>query len=387
VLRPATAIDRRRFLGLGLALAAGAAVPSSWPAGPEPRPRLRQLGIAIGSLAPGPDNAITDVAGVAVGHVTLEQDEVRTGVTAVLPRPDDWIRQPVFAADFALNGNGEMTGVGSVRRTGRLAAPILLTDTASVGAVYDAALGYLLEMDPGLVADALRPEPVVAETWAAFLSDPGAFPVRPEHVVQALRGARAGSVPEGSVGGGTGMRAYEFKAGIGTASRLVPCGQRTFTLGVLVQANHGRRPQLVVDGVPVGRQIPDLLPTRGAQSRSMLAVLATDAPLVPGQLRRLCKRVGLGMARTGAVSTHGSGDLFLAFSTAPAAANGRRQSLVVLDDGHLTPLYQGVVEAVEEAILNALTAARTVVGREGNAIHALPLDRLVEIMRHYGRLK
>ena len=211
--------------------------------------------------------------------------------------------------------------------------------------------------------------------------------MRSEHVLQALRQARNGPVAEGCVGGGTGMRAFGFKAGIGTASRVAPCGETTGTVGVLVQANFGRRPQLRVDGVPVGRELPDLLPERGGGNKSLLGIIATDAPLLPIQLRQLCKRAALGMARTGGISTPGSGDLFLAFSTAQRITRAPVESLGMLPNAALSGLYQGVVEAVEEAILNALTTAYTMVGRDDNTIHALPLDRLVEVMRHYGRLK
>jgi D-aminopeptidase len=401
----AVQVNRRRFLGMGLA--AGAA--SLLGCGPQllqggslqgiphlaGRVRLRQLGIRIGELETGGFNAVTDVPGIRVGHVTLIQGEgplqvgqgpVRTGVTAILPPSDQanpLTRQPLHAADFTLNGNGELTGVGPVRRTGLLAAPILFTNTSSVGAVYDGAMGHMLEADPDLFRLPWQPEPVVGETWADFLNDTAGGHVKAEHAVGAISAAQGGPVAEGSVGGGTGMRSYSFKAGIGTASRLVPCGAGTFTVGVLVQANHGRRRQLVIDGVPVGRLIPELKPERGIKTKSLLIAVVTDAPLLPVQLRRLCKRAALGMARTGAISTHGSGDLFIAFSTASQAD----RQVKILRDRHITGMHQGVVEATEEAILNALCAAETMVGRDGNTIHALPLDRLVEIMRDYGRIK
>ena len=393
----ALTLPRRQFLKLGL----GAALLGYLPARgqtmlPAGRARLRELGIAIGSLTPGPYNAITDVPGVRVGQVTLIAGEgplvigkgpVRTGVTAILPHDGLLSREPVLAADFTLNGNGELTGVGPLRRSGWLGAPILFTDTGSVGAAYDAALGYMLERDPEVLSGVLRPEPVVGETWADFLHDSAGRHLHAEQVRQAIEGAQSGPVAEGCTGGGTGMRAYEFKAGTGTASRQVECGDQHYTVGVLVQANHGRRPQLLVDGVPVGREIADLLPERPDHPKSMLAVVATDAPLVPLQLRELAKRVGLGAARTGSISTQSSGDLFLAFSTACRRNSAPVQSLAVLDDGQITRLYQGVVEATEEAILNSLTAAQTMSGRDGRIIHALPLDRLAEVMRRYGRLK
>ena len=226
---------------------------------------------------------------------------VCTGVTAIVPRtPSTELRsRPAFAADFTLNGNGELMGVGSMRRTGLLAGPVLFTNTSSVGAVYDGAVEWMLARDPDLFKSDLQPAPIVGETWAAFLHDEVGRHVRPEHAIAALDAARGGPVAEGCVGGGTGMRAYSFKAGIGTASRKIPCGDQVYTVGVLVQANFGRRPQLRVDGVPVGREITDLMPARGGKSKSMIAAVATDAPLIPIQLQRVCKRVALGMARTG----------------------------------------------------------------------------------------
>lgn len=394
-------MDRRTFLGTGLGAALMPMLGWGSRVGAVPverRVRLRELGIFIGDMSPGQNNAITDVVGVKVGHVTLVRGEgalvvgegpVRTGVTAILPHGGDLSRFPVFAADFTLNGNGELTGMGVVRRSGLLGAPVLFTNTSSVGAVYDGAMGWMLQRNPDLFKTGLRPEPVVGETWAKFLHDTTGRHVRPEHAVQALDTASGGPVAEGCVGGGTGMRAYSFKAGIGTASRQVPCDDQVYTVGVLVQANFGRRPQLLVDGVPVGREITELLPESG-KTKSMLAVVATDAPLIPSQLQRVCKRVALGMARTGAISTSGSGDLVLAFT------NGNRlrtddvpaaHSVGMLGDGYLSTLYKGVVEATEEAILNSLTMAETMVGRDGKTIHALPLERLVEVMRAHGRLK
>ncbi len=369
-------MERRTFLGLGLGAVAWPALGRAAPVRPQ-RARLRELGIVIGELATGSHNAITDVAGVEVGHLTLIEDggPVCTGVTAIVPRT------PAFAADFTLNGNGELMGVGSMRRTGLLAGPVLFTNTSSVGAVYDGAVEWMLARDPDLFKSDLQPAPIVGETWAAFLHDEVGRHVQPADALAALDAAGGGPVAEGCVGGGTGMRAYGFKAGIGTASRQIPCDDQLYTVGVLVQANFGRRPQLRVDGVPVGRQITDLMPVRGGKSKSMLAAVATDAPLLPIQLQRVGKRVALGMARTGAISTHGSGDLALAFSTASP------QAVDALADRWISGVFQGVVEATEEAILNALTTAYTTTGRDGNTIHALPLDHLLEIMRAYGRLK
>ena len=433
-------MDRRRFLHTGLGLAGLVLVGGEGPnpaaaatteTSPPPRPRIRDLGIEIGSLPTGDLNAITDVSGVAVGHTTIINGHgplqvghgpVRTGVTAILPHDGDLSREHLYAADFTLNGNGELTGLGPIRRSGLLAAPIFFTNTSSVGAVYDAALEQMLGTDPELFSILPRPEPVVGETWADFLNDTGGRHVRAEHVEAAVKNARGGAVVEGCVGGGTGMRAYGFKAGIGTASRLVAAGGAGYSVGVIVQANHGRRHQLLIDGVPLGREIPDLTPEPGATpessplpsgdvgeagvegaagggggiGNSLLVAIATDAPLLPIQLQRLCKRATIGMARTGDISHHGSGDLFLAFSTAqriPAERSGGSAAIAVergidlASDRHITQLHQAVVEATEEAILNALTTAYTMTGRDGNTIHALPLDRLVEVMRQHGRIK
>ncbi len=405
-------LSRRRFLGLGLTAAAlpaaapGLASTAASPvAAPRPavRPRLRDLGIVIGDLPAGAENALTDVPGVRVGHATLIHGQgplvvgrgpVRTGVTAILPRPELPWRRPVFAADLTINGNGELTGLGPVRRTGVLAAPVLLTDTGSVGRAYDGAVGWALAQDPGAFDAPFRPDPVVGETWAGFLHDTAGRHLGPAHVARALAGAAGGPVAEGSVGGGTGMRAFQFKAGIGTASRRIavgPGGAGEYTVGVLVQANFGRRPQLRVKGVPVGRLLADRLPERGgrppsdvAPGNSLLMVVATDAPLIPVQLQRLCKRALVGMARTGGISTHGSGDLAIAFSTGNDPAPAAEGSLQILHYSHMSRLFAGVVEAAEEAILNALTAAGTMVGRDGNTIHGLPLEEFVEVMERYG---
>ncbi len=413
-------MKRRHFLRTGLA-AASAPILGGMPfevgqvmavtAGVGERPRLRDLGIAIGSLPTARYNAITDVPGVLVGHATIIRGDgplvagegpVRTGVTVILPRADDVSRHPVRAADWTLNGNGELTGLGPVRRQGLLGSPIYFTDTGCIGTVYDAAMGHLLESNPQVFSQLFRPEPVVGETWAGFLNDTAGRHVGITEVRAALAAAERdgnGVVAEGSVGGGTGMRAYGFKAGIGTSSRVVTCAPdgedgearaRQYTVGVLVQANHGRRHQLTVQGVPVGTEIPDLLPTPGtaAGGHSLLIAIATDAPLLPIQLQRLCKRAALGMARTGGISTHGSGDLSIAFSTATTeSANAGIIKGEMLHFSQITSLHQAVVEATEEAILNALTAAHTMVGRDDNRIFALPLDRFVDAMRRHGRLK
>ena len=407
-------LSRRRFLGLGLGTLALSSVSSSClsavspqaASGTEqlPRQRLRALGISIGELPTGSFNAMTDVAGVHVGHATrihgegplvVGQGPVRSGVTAILPRSAENWRQPVWAADWILNGNGELTGTGPVRRSGKLAAPILLTDTGSVGSVYDGALAWMLDQDPTCLDTLPISTPVVGETWANTLHDTGGRHIGTAEVAQAITSATSGVVPEGCVGGGTGMRAFRFKAGIGTASRRVDVESSAYHVGVLVQANFGGRAHLRVDGVPVGKQITDLTPRYGAEpvpdsatvpppGNSLLVVIATDAPLLPNQLQRLCKRAALGAARTGAIATHGSGDLLLAFSTAPIVDAGRATR--ALHFGHLSGLYQGVVESTQEAILNSLTMATTMTGRDDNTIYALPLDRLVQIMRDHGRL-
>lgn len=400
-------LSRRRFLGLGLTVAALPALacgppPAGRRRGGNGRARLRELGVAIGDLPTGEHNAITDVPGVRVGHATLVrgdgplvvgQGPVRTGVTAILPRPALPWQRPVYAADLTINGNGELTGLGPVRRTGLLGGPILLTDTGSVGRAHDGAIAWALALDPDAFAGAARPDPVVGETWADALNDSAGRHVGRAEVAAALTTAAEGPVAEGSVGGGTGMRAFQFKAGIGTSSRRVELrGGGAYGVGVLVQANFGSRPQLTVQGVPVGRQIRDLLPEYGAPGtvspgNSLLVVIATDAPLLPPQLAGLCRRAALGMARTGGISSHGSGDLALAFSTGNDAAPPGSGQLRVLHYRHITPLYQGVVEATEEAILNSLTAAETMVGRDGHRIHALPLDRFVGVMERYRRLR
>lgn len=402
-------LSRRRFLGLSLtaaalpALACAPGTTASRSRGAGERARLRDLGIVIGDLPTGPYNAITDVPGVRVGHTTLirgygplviGQGPVRTGVTAILPRPDWPWRRPVFAADLTINGNGEFTGLGPVRRTGILGGPILLTDTGSVGRVHDGGVQWALARDAEAFDGPVRPDPVVGETWAGYLNDTMGRHVGSVEVARALTSAAAGPVAEGCVGGGTGMRAFQFKAGIGTSSRLVLAEEEnsddTWRVGVLVQANLGSRHNLMINGVPVGIEIVDLLPEVGTPSEvapgnSLLIVIATDAPLLPVQLQRLCLRSVIGMGRTGVVSTQGSGDLAIAFSTGNEVGPAAAESLQVVNG--MSALHAGVVEATEEAILNSLTAATTMEGQDGNKIHALPLDRLTDVMRRFGRLR
>ncbi len=360
--------------------------------------RARALGIPFEFGTPGRYDAITDVPGVEVGHVTLvEGDRVRTGVTAVLPRGRGKAGlDQCFAGAFSLNGNGEMTGIAWLEESGLLEGPVLITNTNSVGVVRDAVIDYARKHWPSAEgwADALWSLPVVAETWDGHLNDIYGMHVRSEHAFQAIDGARPGPVAEGNIGGGTGMICYEFKGGIGTASRVLPPGDGGYTLGVLVQANFGRRHQLLVAGVPVGRELrDDLVYTHAgasdtAESGSIIIVVATDAPLLPNQLKRLARRAALGLARTGSVAGNGSGDLFVAFSTAnPRAGDAKGTvSLTMLPNDRMGALFEATVGATEEAILNALVAARTMTGIEGHRVVALPHDRVREILRRHGRL-
>ncbi len=372
--------------------------------------RTRDLGIAIGLGSPGPLNAITDVAGVRVGHATIiegdgplvvGQGPVRTGVTVVVPRgPDDW-HEPVFAGCHRLNGNGELTGLEWVRESGKLTTPIAITNTHSVGVVRDALVAASIgDADPNAASWSL---PVVGETYDGLLNDINGFHVRPEHLRAALDTATGGLVTEGNVGGGTGMVCHEFKGGIGTASRVVSDDRGGHTVGVLVQANYGKRAWLRVDGVPVGAEIGiDQIPSPYSQVRrtaavppgsgSIIIVVATDAPLLPYQLERLAQRAGLGLARAGGTGGHTSGDLFIAFATGnrlPTEDEDHPQLLTydvrTVGDIVIDALFDATIEATEEAIINALVAAETMVGRDGMTAHALPHDRLLEVMARYGR--
>ncbi len=357
-------------------------------------PRARDLGLPFTGET-GPHNAVTDVPGVEVGYTTLVEGNgalevgvgpVRTGVTAVLPRGR--VNDPVFAGVHVLNGNGEMTGAAWVRESGFLEGPVLLTNTHSVGTVRDAAIRWSLTRG---YAPQPWQLPVVAETYDGFLNDIDGFHVKDSHVFAALDDARTGPVAEGNVGGGTGMGLFGFKGGTGTASRRVDA----YTVGVLVQANFGSREDLLVCGVLVGQEITDLLPTYGhsekaaLKSGSIIAVVATDAPLLPHQLERLAGRVPLGIARTGGVGENDSGDLFIAFSTANAEVYGASEAYTAtaLPNEALSSLFRATVQATEEAILNALVAAETMTGRGGNTRFALPHDRLRDVMRRYNRLR
>jgi L-aminopeptidase/D-esterase-like protein len=340
---------------------------------------------------PGPLNAITDVAGVAVGHTTLIRGDgplvvgtgpVRTGVTAILPRGRG-NHAPVFAGCFALNGNGEMTGTAWIDEAGVLEGPILLTNTHSVGVARDAVIQW--QVRHGRAAgEEWWSLPVVAETWDGWLNDLNGFHVQPPDVFHALDTAENGPVPEGNVGGGTGMICHEFKGGIGTASRVTAAG---YTVGVLVQANYGLRHQLRIAGAPVGVEITEGT-FRQTETGSILVIVATDAPLAPHQLKRLARRPPLALGRMGSTSGDSSGDLFLAFSTAntvPTTA-GHPGTLQLLPSDDLTPLFTAVVDATEEAIVNALVAAETMTGRDGHTALALPHDRLRAVLKKYGRL-
>ena len=361
------------------------------------RPRARELGIQIGVLATGANNAITDVPGVAVGHVTLirgngplvvGEGPVRTGVTAILPHQDDIYLRQVYAAGEILNGNGEMTGLAWVNERGLLEVPIVLTNTLSVGDAYSGVVEYQKKLGTSRV-----PLPVVGECYDGGLNDIAGRHVKPEHVVEAIEKARSGPVGEGSVGAGTGMRAYGFKAGIGTASRVLSRDDGGYTVGALVNANCGRTNMLIVDGVPVGRDLA-ANPEPGRDG-SIIIVIGTDAPLLPRQLRRLCIRAGHGVSRTGTVSRTSSGDFAIAFSTANRFESSRTrgaESPVVdqvqtLADRHLTPLFQAVIETAEEAVLNAMCVAEPMTGRDGRKMPALPTDRVLTALQKAGRVK
>lgn len=353
-------------------------------------PRARDLGIPFDFGTPGPYNAITDVAGVEVGHVTLvEGAHVRTGVTAVLPRgKGDPARRPAFAGHFSLNGNGEMTGLPWVEEAGVLDGPVLVTNTNSVGVVRDAVIAYANRRWPvagdGWTVWSL---PVVAETWDGGLNDIYGMHVKAEHAFQAIDRASGGAVAEGNVGGGTGMVCFEWKCGIGTSSRVLPAGRGGYTVGVLVQANFGARYQARVAGVPVGEELGGGTRGRG-DTGSIIVVVATDAPLLPHQLKRLARRAALGLARTGSVAGNGSGDLFVAFSTANPDA-GAAEGVVrleMLPNDRMDPLFEATVGATEEAIVNALVAGRTMTGHDGKTVPSIDHARLQESLRRHGRL-
>jgi D-aminopeptidase len=365
---------------------------------PEPllaqaKPRARELGVPFEGT-PGPANAITDVGGVEVGQTTLISGEgklvvgkgpVRTGVTAVLPRGKESNKDAVFAGWFSQNGNGEMTGTTWVEESGFLEGPLLVTNTHSVGVVRDAAIAWRVKQGGADASGYWWSLPVVAETWDGYLNDINGFHVKPEHVFSALSAASSGVVAEGNAGGGTGMVCYEFKGGIGTSSRRLSSRQGEHTVGVLVQCNCGRRSQLTVAGVPVGREIPGKV--YGEDTGSIIIVVATDAPLLPHQLKRLARRATMGLARTGATSGNGSGDIFIAFSTANAGVWSAKEaaSVTIVPNDAMDALFEATVQATEEAIVNAMVAAETMTGADGHRVEHLPHDRLQTALKKYNR--
>ena len=344
---------------------------------------------------PGPLDAITDVKGVEVGHTTLISGDgplkvgvgpVRTGVTAVFPRGKNSTDQ-VFAGWFTLNGNGEMTGTTWLEESGFLDGPVMITNTHSVGVVRDAVIAWRVKHGPPDEEGYWWSLPVVAETWDGYLNDVNGFHVKPEDAFHALDSARGGAVEEGNVGGGTGMICNEFKGGIGTASRVLEAKYGGYTVGVLVQCNYGRRSQLRIAGVPVGQEIPEHT-VWNDDVGSIIVVVSTDAPVIPTQLKRIAKRVSLGLGRDGSYSGDGSGDIFIAFSTANAGAGGSKglHNLTMLPNDRLDPIFLATVQATEEAVINAMVAAETMTGANNRTVIALPHDRLRDVLRKYHRL-
>lgn len=340
--------------------------------------RARDSGLELPGLT-GVLNSITDVPGLSVGHSTIIQEEINTGVTAICPRGNQDI-SPVLAAYFSLNGNGELTGSHWIDEMGSIEGPILLTNTCSVGVVRDAVIDWSYQkfpQQPVLL-------PVVAETYDGVLNDIGSFSITKEHVFQALNQACGGPVDEGNIGGGTGMICHDFKGGIGTASRLVEIDEQAYTIGVLVQANYGRRDLLTIRGCSVGKYINDLMPDihyQPLRDGSIIIVIATDAPLLPFQLKALAKRATLGLAKMGSIASYSSGDIFLAFSTQPILSQGHQHKFYSIRGEKLNPVYQAVVESTEESIINALLAAKTMTGFKGNTVHALPHERLLQLLK------
>lgn len=364
-------------------------------------PRARDLGVPFDGT-PGPLNAITDVSGVTVGHTTLISGEgklkigkgpVRTGVTAVLPRGRESVDVPVFAGWYSLNGNGEMTGTTWVEESGFLEGPVMITNTHSVGVVRDAVVRWRVAHGGPDADDDWWSLPVVGETWDGWLNDINGFHVKPEDAIQALDRAAPGQVEEGSVGGGTGMICNGFKGGIGTSSRKLAPADGGYTVGVLVQCNYGTRANLRIAGIPVGREIeaPEpyaFVPSDIAERGSIIVIVATDAPLLPHQLKRLARRVPLGLGRNGSISGNGSGDIFIAFSTANRGAGGETgvKDLRMVANGSLDAIFAATVNATEESIVNAMVAARDMTGADGHRVIGLPHERLREVLRKYNRL-
>jgi D-aminopeptidase len=380
--------------------AAAAAASPDMVSPPHP-PRARDLGVPFDGT-PGPLNAITDVAGVIVGHTTLISGSgklkvgtgpVRTGVTAVLPRGRNSLSNPVFAAWFTQNGNGEMTGTTWVEESGFLEGPVMITNTHSVGVVRDAVIQWRVAHGDADGTGFYWSLPVVAETWDGWLNDINGFHVKPEHAIHALDTAHSGAVEEGSVGGGTGMICNGYKGGIGSASRRLSAKDGGYTVGVLVQCNYGTRDNLRIAGIPVGREIPApepyvFIPSDRAERGSIIVVVATDAPLLAHQLKRLAHRVTLGLGRNGSISGNESGDIFIAFSTANsgAAAADHVVDLKMLPNDSLDPVFRATVESTEEAIVNAMVAAQDMTGVDDHRVIALPHEALRAVLRKYGRL-
>lgn len=380
-----------------LALLVSIVAPASGLQASGPYVKAPALGIHIGTLPTGANDAITDVAGVRIGQIThivgngrwvRGVGPVRTGITAIIPRTDVW-HQKMFAAAWPLSGNGEMTGTLWVNESGWLEVPIVLTDTLSVGRVDDGVVSWLIKQYPGIGNTEDVPLPVVAEIDDGFLNDEQGRHNTPADTVSALDAAASGPVEQGDVGAGTGSVAYALKGGIGTASRVLPAADGGYTVGVLVNINtFGRRQDFAVDGVPVGAQITDLKPLEPKHDGSIIIVVATDAPLLHDQLLEICKRAALGYARTGGSSREGSGDLIIAFSTAnvvPYGAKAQTYTATALDRAYINPLFFATIEATDEAIVNALLAATTMTGRDGNTVYALTHDRLMQIMHRYGK--
>ncbi len=370
----------------------------------QSKPRARDLGVPFDGT-PGTNNAITDVKGVEVGYTTLNSGSgdkaIRTGVTAVLPQGKNFNGR-LFAAWHTLNGNGEMTGTTWIEESGGLGSPILITNTHSVGIVRDAVIEWGAKKFQGEGYSGDFSLPVVAETWDGYLNDINGFHVKKEHVFAALDSAKTGSIAEGNVGGGTGMVAHGFKAGTGTASRVLEARFGGYTVGVLVQANYGSRQLFTVAGVPVGREITDLQikpgqPGMASNFRkteegagSIIVVLATDAPLLSHQLKRIAHRIGLGVGKVGGRGENSSGDIFIAFSTANAAEFAKNEGIAKIDmlpNDRINMLFWATAQATEEAIINALVAAETMTGYKGNTVYALPHGRLQEALKKYNRLQ
>ena len=385
------------LIAISTTLVLGGAVAADAPQ----KPRARDLGVPFDGT-PGPLNAITDVAGVTVGHTTLisgsgklqvGKGPVRTGVTAVLPRGADSLSNPVFAGWFTQNGNGEMTGTTWVEESGFLEGPVMITNTHSVGVVRDAVIRWRVAHAAADTTGYYWSLPVVGETWDGWLNDINGFHVKPEHALRALDTARAGAVDEGSVGGGTGMICNGYKGGIGTSSRHLDAKDGGYLVGVLVQCNYGTRDNLRIAGIPVGREIPApepyaFIPSDIAERGSIIVVVATDAPLLSHQLKRLARRVTLGIGRNGSISGNGSGDIFIAFSTANSGAGVADHvvDLTMLPNDSLDPVFRATVEATEEAIVNAMVAATDMTGVDDHHVIALPHAALRSVLKKYNRL-